>query len=361
MSIERRIVRASVVVVAATTLCGVVVGFGTHVAWAQQGFGNSSPSDEVSVDMSVLGGGTAPMMPGYAPLPGVRGGLLMPGPQAPVSRLYVEAPVGRRTADPAMERPVLKRPEPTRAETAPEPMPSMAAVEAPKPRMTEPVPVKPMAEKPAVAATPEQPSPRVASVASPQPSTPAPSQDLAARIPAPPAPVKAPVAAAAQPAPQPRMTPESPAEPAPATSGAMTPPPPPPPPVATKLASAPTDAPKTAPKSAGAAGSVNEGDSLVIVFDEDSPKMPESAQADLKKLIGGFEEQADLRLRLFAYAGGPELSSSKARRLSLSRALDVRSFLMKQGVRSTRIDVRALGDRIEGDPANRVDIKVVKR
>jgi hypothetical protein len=33
---------------------------------------------------------------------------------------------------------------------------------------------------------------------------------------------------------------------------------------------------------------------------------------------------------------------------------------MDQGVRSTRIDVRALGNRSEGGPPERVDIVVVK-
>ena len=50
-----------------------------------------------------------------------------------------------------------------------------------------------------------------------------------------------------------------------------------------------------------------------------------------------------------------------ARRLSLSRALQVRSYLIDQGVRSTRIDVRALGANVPSGPADRVDIKTVQR
>jgi len=74
--------------------------------------------------------------------------------------------------------------------------------------------------------------------------------------------------------------------------------------------------------------------------------------------MNGDEE---LRMQLLAYAGDPDLSSSRARRLSLSRALAVRSYLIGKGVRSTRIDVRALGNRVpEGSP-NRVDLRVVER
>ncbi|MCH8925159.1 MAG: OmpA family protein [Proteobacteria bacterium] len=49
-------------------------------------------------------------------------------------------------------------------------------------------------------------------------------------------------------------------------------------------------------------------------------------------------------------------SASAARRLSLSRALAVRAYLIEQGVRSTRMDVRALGDKVPDGPADRVDV-----
>ena len=62
-----------------------------------------------------------------------------------------------------------------------------------------------------------------------------------------------------------------------------------------------------------------------------------------------------------AFAGGSSGSPSVARRLSLSRALAVRAFLIEEGVRSTRIDVRALGNRAEGGPAERVDVVLVNR
>ena len=67
------------------------------------------------------------------------------------------------------------------------------------------------------------------------------------------------------------------------------------------------------------------------------------------------------RLQLLAYAAGAENESSKARRLSLSRALAVRSYLIAEGVRSTRIDVRALGNKTEAEPADRVDLLIDRR
>ena len=60
-----------------------------------------------------------------------------------------------------------------------------------------------------------------------------------------------------------------------------------------------------------------------------------------------------------AYAAGTPEDPSTARRLSLSRALAVRSALMADGVGSSRIYVRALG-ATGGDAApDRVDLAVM--
>ena len=61
-----------------------------------------------------------------------------------------------------------------------------------------------------------------------------------------------------------------------------------------------------------------------------------------------------------AYAAGTDAEASQARRLALSRALVVRSYLIEQGIGSARMDVRALGKKIEGDgPADRVDLVLI--
>jgi hypothetical protein len=64
----------------------------------------------------------------------------------------------------------------------------------------------------------------------------------------------------------------------------------------------------------------------------------------------------NMRVQIMAYAAGTDDTESKARRKSLARGLAVRSYLIKAGVRSTRIDVRALGTKADGGPADRVDI-----
>ncbi len=78
-------------------------------------------------------------------------------------------------------------------------------------------------------------------------------------------------------------------------------------------------------------------------------------------LASSIRGEKHFRLQVLAYAGGQNLSTSKARRMSLSRALAVRAFLINKGVRSTQIDVRALGNKTSEKPVNRVDLNLAKR
>ncbi len=100
---------------------------------------------------------------------------------------------------------------------------------------------------------------------------------------------------------------------------------------------------------------------LRIEFAGDSPDLPLGADSKLSALAEKLLANESLRAQVKAYAGSSTGSASAARRLSLSRALAVRSVLIEHGVRSTRIDVRALGDRNEGGPPERVDVLLVSR
>ncbi len=100
---------------------------------------------------------------------------------------------------------------------------------------------------------------------------------------------------------------------------------------------------------------------MKVVFEGEESRLPESVEASLRETAGALKGRQEMRLQLMAYAGGSSLSPSKARRLSLSRALSVRSFLIEHGVRSTRIDVRALGNKTTEEPVNRVDVIITER
>ena len=61
---------------------------------------------------------------------------------------------------------------------------------------------------------------------------------------------------------------------------------------------------------------------------------------------------------VLAYAPGKADDPSTARRISLSRAMAVRSALVADGVPSARIFVRALGEQFGDGPPDRVDLSV---
>ena len=103
------------------------------------------------------------------------------------------------------------------------------------------------------------------------------------------------------------------------------------------------------------------GDSLRIEFADNSSDLAKPSREKLKLLAEQLLVSDSLRAQVKAYAGETAGSASAARRLSLSRALAVRAFLIDEGVRSTRIDVRALGNRFEGGPSERVDIVIANR
>jgi outer membrane protein OmpA-like peptidoglycan-associated protein len=115
---------------------------------------------------------------------------------------------------------------------------------------------------------------------------------------------------------------------------------------------------------ANATAPTAEGNRVRLIFDQGQTVLTEPMAANLTGLIKSLNADKAQRVQLLAYAAAPEgeaRNRSKARRLSLSRALSVRAYLMGLGVRSTRMDVRAMGDRAKSAPANRVDVVVVTR
>ncbi|MBC7908202.1 MAG: OmpA family protein [Rhodospirillaceae bacterium] len=143
---------------------------------------------------------------------------------------------------------------------------------------------------------------------------------------------------------------------------ALTPPAPPVPVVKAEPAPVPQQIASLPPAAPAAPVSSKGGDSLTVAFAADSARLPETVHAELDRLVKRLQKDDGLGLQLLAYAEGDDASASKARRMSLSRALEVRKYLMEQGVRSTRIEVRALGNKLEGaGPADRVDALVVNR
>jgi len=78
----------------------------------------------------------------------------------------------------------------------------------------------------------------------------------------------------------------------------------------------------------------------------------------LDKLSIMLLSHPNARVTLVAYAGTTgDISPREARRLSLARALAIRDYLTNKGVKSNRIDVRALGANVPSGDMDRVDVK----
>ena len=99
--------------------------------------------------------------------------------------------------------------------------------------------------------------------------------------------------------------------------------------------------------------------SVNVVFTPGGSQLSSSARKALDLIATELNSKKDIRMQLMAYAGENKMAASKARRLSLSRALAVRSYLIEKGVRGTRIDVRALGNKVSSGLPNRVDLRVI--
>ncbi|WP_073954006.1 OmpA family protein [Thalassospira sp. TSL5-1] len=266
--------------------------------------------------------------------------------QNPATTLPAQGPLlAQNNAKPAVPAaPEIAKPDTETPREAPKnKMPAPAVDKAPLPKAEKPS-TSPAPTKPATGtATTPQPLTQDNSVKpapSPAPDTTTPPQKMpdqqSGTMPKPPVSKK--TVQKNDPAPEPRVKPQIPAR---------------------ETASAPASDPASAP--AKKSGPAPTGDDYSLPFAGDSFELDASAKKSLDKVIGNLAKNGDLRVQLQAYAAGESQNASKARRLSLSRALQVRSYLIDGGVRSTRIDVRALGANVPSGPADRVDIKTVQR
>jgi outer membrane protein OmpA-like peptidoglycan-associated protein len=235
-------------------------------------------------------------------------------------------------------------------------------------------PIKPVAVAPGAPAVPREsvaatalPTPAATPTAPAAPSAPTTPETPAAAAPtaaaaAPAAPATAPAttaAAAPAGATTPTVAPPRPvptAAPSPAAETAMTTPP--------AVAPAPVTPTPVAPAAAPAAVAPAAADLTRILFPSGDAELPDPAKAQLDAVVQRLNADTQARLQLIAHAAGTADQANQARRVSLQRALAVRSYLMERGIANTRMDVRALGNRTDSDTTDsldRVDVVVLSQ
>jgi len=138
---------------------------------------------------------------------------------------------------------------------------------------------------------------------------------------------------------------------------------PPPPPVIAPPAAAPTRPPpapvaiEVAPDAVGAASKLESG--LRVTFGPGSATLNLATAEALRAAAKALPASAGVTVS--AFAPGTAEDASTARRLSLARALVARAVLIREGIASPRITVRALGASEPGfsaGPPDRVDLVV---
>jgi outer membrane protein OmpA-like peptidoglycan-associated protein len=119
-------------------------------------------------------------------------------------------------------------------------------------------------------------------------------------------------------------------------------PPPPPPPISDKATTA------AAATTAG----------LRLTFAPGAADLSPESNTSIQQLTATVPPGDATTFNVLAYAPGKPDDPSTARRVSLSRAMAVRSALVSAGVPSARIFVRALGEQYGDGPPDRVDLSV---
>lgn len=99
----------------------------------------------------------------------------------------------------------------------------------------------------------------------------------------------------------------------------------------------------------------DSGALIELAFEPGAVELNEAARSKLTELAAKAKSD-DRRMQIKAFASGAKMSGSEVRRTSLLRALAVRTYLIEEGVRSARIDVRALGAPHDGGREDRVDL-----
>jgi outer membrane protein OmpA-like peptidoglycan-associated protein len=335
---------------------GLVAGVTPALAQNYIGSGNVQVNLQA---LDQLGGGMIPAAtPSQAPLLGATG-------KAPKAKAAVSA------SQPAGPQPLLgetksavARPRPAKAPIATQKAAAPAAPKAAEPAK--------QAAAPAATQAPATPSPGAqATAAAPVTAAPAPTPAPApqAGTPTPVVPAQ-PAASASAPqsaAPVPATTPAPSAAPAPSASQTPAPQAAAPAPAPAQPSSAPAPAAQapvpSAPQVAAAPVAPRpvqapspQGGVVTLTFPGGQGELPAGDLAGLDALAKQFASGED-RLQIRAYAASTVSDGgSGARRLSLTRALAVRQYLIDKGIRSTRIDVRALGAPTDGSPADRVEV-----
>lgn len=115
--------------------------------------------------------------------------------------------------------------------------------------------------------------------------------------------------------------------------------------------------PAAAPSSPEVPGvTLNAPVQKTLVYVRNALEISEENRAILTRDILPALKGSSARLEIRSFATPEKGVQNSDRRMALNRALFLRSELIRQGIQADRMDVRALGDKSESPPADRIDL-----
>jgi len=97
-----------------------------------------------------------------------------------------------------------------------------------------------------------------------------------------------------------------------------------------------------------------------LYFVSITEELSDTNQKTIKHLIvPELNKNNKKRLLIQAYASSQDNVLNGDRRISLSRALNIRRFLVENGINPSRLDVRALGANTDTQPVDRVELLII--
>ena len=101
---------------------------------------------------------------------------------------------------------------------------------------------------------------------------------------------------------------------------------------------------------------------LEVFFNDNSANIIETELAKLIDFINKSQKKENLKLKITAYAKKNENGNNdKSRRLSLDRAINIRTVLLENGISAQNLIVKALGNINKKNTENKVDVEIVKK
>lgn len=98
--------------------------------------------------------------------------------------------------------------------------------------------------------------------------------------------------------------------------------------------------------------------SNILVFDDDVSDLTEAQKQQLEAIVSSFENPGQNKIAIFAYNLNDGVDTFKRKRLSLNRAVDVRSFLLQKGYKNFSIKVINIDSG--SDKVNSVEVVEMK-